>query len=109
MSDVRPLTNIWGSMFHFSNPSPFGWDDDFRERHAAVSEEYNELIADARTRLALRKKRKRIRKRRSSANPLYYRDNNGRLLVLTPTSTIWYILYVHNGDQMTPRQLTKFR
>ena len=48
MSDVPPLTDVRGSMFHFSTPSPFGWDDEFRERHAAVSVEYNELIADAR-------------------------------------------------------------
>ena len=108
MSGVPPLTDVWGSMFHFPTPSPFGWDDDFGERHAAVLEEYNELIADARAGSALQKKRNRMRKRRSSANPLYYCDDNGRLLTLTPTSMIWYILYVQNCDRMTPRQLKKF-
>ena len=95
-------------MFHFPTPSPFGWDDDFCERHTAASEKYNELIVDARARTALQKKRKRIRKRRSSANPLYYRDDTRRLLTLTPTRTIWYIIYVENDDQMLPRQLKKF-
>ena len=110
MSDVPPLTDVWGSMFYFPTPSPFGWanEESFRKRrHAAVSEEYNELIADACATSILCKKPKTNRKRRNM-HPQYYRDNTGQLSRLTPTTTVRYILYVTNGDQMIPRQLKKF-
>ena len=97
-------------MFHFPGTNPFGGNNqqDIRESHAVVFQEYDKLLSNECAGSALCEKRKNNQIRRT-IHPFDSCDAAGRVAKLSPITTLWYLTYVENGDQMTPRQLKKFR